>query len=117
MGHKSSNYQTIKTNNKHSKMRFIIAVIAVVVAMAHVDAQDQASGPQADAEATNTKHFFGYGYGGYPLLGAGYHYPSYVYNGYRPTHYPSYGYGSAYYGYGGYRPCHGYGCILRNKKN
>merc|ERR1711944_282601 len=96
-------------------MKFIIAIIAAVVAMAM--AQDQASGPQADADATNNKHFFGYGYGGYPLLGAGYHYPSYVYNGYRPTHYPSYGYGSAYYGYGGYRPCHGYGCILRNKKN
>merc|ERR1712227_877468 len=95
-----------KPTNKNTKMKFIIAL-----------AQDQASGPQADAESTNTKHFFGYGYGGYPLLGAGYHYPSYVYNGYRPTHYPSYGYGSAYYGYGGYRPCHGYGCILRNKKN
>merc|ERR1712038_536081 len=91
-----------KPTNKNPKMKFIIAVIAAVVAMALT--QDQASGPRADAEATNTKHFFGYGYGGYPLLGAGYPYPSY-------------GYGSAYYGYGGYRPCHGYGCILRNKKN
>merc|ERR1719245_1823224 len=100
--HKYSNYQTIKTTKTKPKMKFIIAIIAAVVAMAM--GQDQASGPQADADATNNKHFIGYGYGGYPLLGAGYHYPYY-------------GYGSAYYGYGGYRPCHGYGCILRNKKN
>merc|ERR1712130_1034086 len=97
MGHKSSIYQTIKTTKQKPKMKFIIAIIAAVVAMTM--AQDQASGPQADADATNNKHFIGYGYGGY-----------------RPTNYPYYGYGSAYYGYGGYRPCHGYGCILRKEE-
>ena len=34
-------------------MKFIIAIIAAVVAMAM--AQDQASGPQADADATNVR--------------------------------------------------------------
>ena len=35
-------------------MKFIIAIIAAVVAMAM--AQDQASGPQADADATNVRN-------------------------------------------------------------
>ena len=68
-----------------------------------------------------TKHFGGYGYGGYPLLGAGYHYPSHGSYGHYPSYgsyvtYPSYGsYGSYGHYYGGYRPCYGYACILRNK--
>merc|ERR1711971_1437158 len=71
---------------------------------------------EAEAKSVNSKHFFGgYGYNGYPLLGAGYHYPSY--SGYSYGHYPSYTYPSYghYQGYNGYRPCYGYACILRNK--
>merc|ERR1712241_773826 len=90
-------------------MKLTLAVLASVLAIAMA-----APAAEAEPEPKNvgTKHFGGYGYGGYPLLGAGYHYPSHGSYG----HFPSYGsYGSYGHYSGGYRPCYGYACILRNK--
>merc|ERR1711976_966217 len=113
MGIKSSiNYQD--NNHNYNNMKVFIAIISALLAVAAAAPSEEASGPQADA-GVQSKHFGGYGYNGYPLLGAGYHYPSY--SGYHYGHYPAYTYPSYghYQGYNGYRPCYGYACILRNK--
>merc|ERR1711953_756983 len=100
-----------------ARMKFFIAIVSALLAIALAAPAPEAEA-EADAEAknVNSKHFFGgYGYNGYSLLGAGYHYPSY---GHYPSYtYPSYGHyqGGYYGGYNGYRPCYGYACILRNK--
>merc|ERR1712154_608276 len=88
------------------KMKFFMVIASALLAIAlAAPAPDAEAEAEAEAKSVNSKHFFGgYGYNGYPLLGAGYHYPSY--SG------PSYGH---YQGYNGYRPCYGYACILRNK--
>merc|ERR1711982_193284 len=107
--------QTRANLNNHEVLTLIIATI-----IASTMAQNQEGGPQPDAEA-GTRHFGGYGYNGYPLLGAGYNYPNYGYGyNYNYGHH-GYGYGGYRphgYGYGGYRPHghYGYGSFFRNKK-
>merc|ERR1712228_415851 len=99
------------------KMKFFMVIASALLAIAlAAPAPEAEAEAEAEAKSVNSKHFFGgYGYNGYPLLGAGYHYPSY--SGYNYGHYPSYTYPSYghYQGYNGYRPCYGYACILRNK--
>ena len=106
-------------------MKFLIVALCLLAAALAQNQQDQQKGIKVgliskvvfSKNLSQTKHF-GFGYNGYPLFGAGYHYPSHY-----PSQYPGNYYGG-YGGYGGYYNPYqpslypgGYPPVLRNNKN